>query len=65
MDISKDGLGAVITQNGRPIEYASRALTSADCNWAQIEKEALALVFGLERFDQYSHLAKLQKYNKH
>lgn len=52
VDSSKDGLGAVLMQQGRPIEYASRALTSSERNWAQIEKEALAVLFGVQRFDQ-------------
>ena len=51
VDSSKDGLGAALLQDGKPIEYASRALTSAEQNWAQIEKETLAVVFGLERLD--------------
>lgn len=53
VDSSKDGLGAAILQNGHPLEYASRALTQAERRWAQIEKETMAFVFGLERFDQY------------
>jgi hypothetical protein len=44
-DSIKDGIGAVLLQDGRPIEYASRA---------QIEKEALAVLYGLGRFDQYT-----------
>jgi hypothetical protein len=51
-DASKDGLGAVILQDG-PIEYASRALTQSEQNYAQIEKELLAMVFACERFHQY------------
>ena len=46
VDSSKDGLVAALLQDGKPIEYASRALTSAEKNWAQIEKETLAVVFG-------------------
>ena len=53
-DSSQDGLGAVLMQNGKPLEYASRALTLTEKRWAQIEKELLAVVFGLERFNQYT-----------
>ena len=52
-DASMNGLGAVLTQNGHPIAYASRTLTNAERNYAQIEKELLAVVFALQRFDQY------------
>ena len=55
VDSSKDGLGAAILQGGRPTEFASRALTQAELKWAQIGKETLSLVFGLERFDQYTY----------
>ena len=47
------GLGAVLTQDGCPIAYASRALTQTECNYAQIEKECLAIVFAAERFGHY------------
>jgi hypothetical protein len=52
-DASQDGLGAVLTQEGKPIHYASRAMTKAEKNYAQVEKEILAIVFACERFDQY------------
>ena len=47
-------MSAVLLQGGRPIEYASRALTHSEQNWAQIEKEAV--LYGLERFDQYAYV---------
>ena len=40
-------------QNGQPVAYASRALTPTECNYAQIEKELLSIVFGMNRFDTY------------
>ena len=49
-------MSAVLLQEGRPIEYASRALTPSERNWAQIEKEALAVLYGLERFDQHAYV---------
>ena len=52
-DSSDVGLGAVITQEGKPIAYASRALTQTERNYAQIEKECLAIVFATHRFEHY------------
>ena len=54
-DASQSGLGAVLLQEGRPIAYVSRALTSTETRYAQIEKELLAVVFALERFHQYTY----------
>ena len=46
-------------QEGKPIAYASRALTTTETNYAQIEKELLAIVFGVERFHQYTYGRKV------
>jgi hypothetical protein len=53
-DASQGGIGAVLLQDGRPVEYASRAMTRIEQDsYAQIEKELLAIVFGMERFHTY------------
>ena len=53
-DASSSGLGAYSSQNGRPIEYTSRDMTTTEReSYAQIEKEMLAVSFALQRFDSY------------
>ena len=52
-DASESGLGAVLLQEVQPIAFSSRALTSTERNYAQIEKELLSIVHGYTRFDQY------------
>ena len=37
----------------RPVAFASRALNEAETRYAQIEKEALALTWALEKFSEY------------
>ena len=53
VDASKGGLGACLLQDGHPVAYASRSLSSAEENYAQIEKELTAVVFGCEKFHCY------------
>ena len=52
-DASKDGLGACLLQSGRPVAYASKALTKTEEHYAQIEKELLAICFACQKFRQY------------
>ena len=53
VDASKYGLGATLLQDGRPVSYASKSLTPSEVNYAQIEKEMFAILFGCKHFHQY------------
>ena len=47
------GFGATLLQEGKPISYASKSLTPSEINYAQIEKEMLAILFGCKHFHHY------------
>ena len=53
VDASQVGLCAALLQNNKPIAFASKALTDAECRYANIEREMLAVVFGAERLHTY------------
>ena len=52
-DASKKGFGAVLLQNNHPIYYASRTLTSTEKNYQNLEREAMAAVWGMEKFHYF------------
>ena len=43
----------MIFQNEQPVAYGSRALTNAQRNYARIENEALAILYGCTKFHPY------------
>ena len=57
-DASPMGIGAVLQQRAHdgtvhPIAFVSRTLSQPEKNYAQIEREALSIVFGAEKFRHY------------
>ena len=53
VDSSSKGLGAAIMQEGKPIAYASCALTETQQRYSQTERETLAIVFGCSKFNNF------------
>lgn len=68
-DASNSGLGAVLLQEHdgvlRPVAFASRTLTAAERNYSVTEKECLAIIFALKKFNMYLDGASFQIQTDH
>jgi len=53
VDASKSGLGAACLQDGYPVAHASQAVTEAETQYAQIEKELLFATFAGRKFHDF------------
>ena len=53
VNTSQVGLDTPLLQNGKPVAFASKALTETECWYANIESEMLAAIFGVKRFQMY------------
>ena len=52
-DYSKQGLGAVLLQDGRPVHYGSKALVGTERDFAPIEGEILAILYATIKWHHY------------
>lgn len=68
-DASNYAIGAVLSQIQekveRPIAFASRTLTKCETNYSTIEKEALAIMWGVNKFKAYVHGNKFTLFTDH
>ena len=70
VDANPYGIGAVLSHrmedgSKQLVEFASRTLSSAEKNYAQIEKDGLAIVFGDKRFQLYLYGRKFTLVTEH
>ena len=57
-DASPYGIAAVLSHrmansDNRPIAFTSKTLTPAERNYCHLEKETLAIIFGVKKFLEY------------
>ena len=70
VDGSPVGVAAILSQkqqdgNFRPVAYASRTLNDTERRYSQIERETLAVLYGIERFHVYLYGMSFTVYSDH
>ena len=65
VDASQRGVGAVLFQDNGPVEFASKLLTETEMRYSNIEREMLAVLFGLEKFHYYVYERPVVVYTDH
>jgi transposase InsO family protein len=64
-DASIKGLGAVLIQNGKPVQFISKSLTQAESDYSNIERELLAVLFAVEKLHVYTYGREVTVHTDH
>lgn len=65
VDASTKGLVAALIQEGKPVSFASKALTPTETRYANIERELLSVVYALKKFHTYIYCKAVAVYSDH
>ena len=53
VDASPKGLGCALVQQGKPVAFGSKTLTECQSRYSNIEREMLAVVYGIQRYHTF------------
>ena len=53
VDVSEDAIGGMLLENDQPVSFTLHKLINTEKNYAQIEKECLAIVSCMDKWHQY------------
>ena len=65
VDASPFGVGALLAQDGKVVNYASKSLNDVEKRYSQIERESLAILYAIEKFQLYLIGANFTVYSDH
>lgn len=65
VDCSNIAIGAVLSQQGKPVAYASRRLNTAEMNYSATDREFLAVFWSVKYFKTYLLGRKFTIYSDH
>ena len=64
-DAPEVGLGAALLQTRRPTAFASKSITGTEKGYSSIEREALGILYRLQKFHHYCFMTEVSIITDH